>query len=282
MSAVRPTCLVCGPYPVSEPIFGGQLRQCLACGFAWTVTAAEPTPELYDDAYFDGGGYENYFLPAPRRFEAGRRLRWLRAVARPDSLLEVGPAGGFFLEAARRYGMKVYGVELSATAARYARDCLRLPVQQGSFESVTPPHRMDAVCAFHVLEHVADPWQFLATARSVLRPGGALVLEVPNIASASARRLGDRWPGLQPEYHRWHFSPNSLARLVTTAGFRLLRQDTATFRYYMPFRYQLRHAHRILPEHVISMRSLRTVHPLRGDLIRLVALSTNGTERENQ
>ncbi|MFV2017269.1 methyltransferase domain-containing protein [Micromonospora sp. LOL_023] len=271
MSLSHFTCLVCGPGSAEKTILGGQLRQCLACGFAWTIRAADPTPALYDDTYFEGGGYEDYFLPAPRRFEAGRRLRWLYSAVRPDSLLEVGPAGGFFLEAARRSGIEVYGVEMSAAATRYARDRLHLPVQQGSFESSKLPHQVDAVCAFHVLEHVADPWQFLITARAALRPGGALVLEVPNIASAAARRLGDRWPGLQPEYHRWHFTPGSLTHLVAAAGFRMLRQDTTVFRYYMPLRYQLRHAHRLLPQDWSTTRSLRLVHPQQGDLIRLVA-----------
>ncbi|MFV2088096.1 class I SAM-dependent methyltransferase [Micromonospora sp. LOL_021] len=276
MSPRRASCLVCGPGPVDEAILGGRLRQCLACGFAWTVGAADPTPDLYDDTYFEGGGYEDYFLPGPRRFEASRRLRWLHSTVRPKSLLEVGPAGGFFLEAARKCGIDVYGVEVSAAATRYARDRLNLPVQQGSFESATLPDRVDAVCAFHVLEHVRDPWQFLRAARAALRPRGALVLEVPNIASAAARLLGERWPGLQPEYHRWHFTPNSLAHLVTMAGFRVLRQDTTVFRYYMPLRYQLRHAHRLLPSDWSATRSLRLVHPRQGDLVRLVAKATDG------
>ncbi|MFY1635536.1 class I SAM-dependent methyltransferase [Solwaraspora sp. WMMB335] len=271
MSVSADTCLVCGPHSGSTPILGGQLRNCRDCGFAWTVGAAEPTPERYDDAYFEGGGYEDYFVPAPRRFEAARRLRWLRSIVRPATLLEVGPAGGFFLEAARRCGIAAYGIDVSGAATRYACERLGVPVRHGSFESMVPQGRVDAVCAFHVLEHVADPWRFLLAARAALRPGGSLVIEVPNIASTAAQRLGTAWPGLQPEFHRWHFTPGALAHLVTAAGFQVVRQDTTVFRYYMPVRYQLRHAHRLLPDDWSTRRLVRLVHPRRGDLIRLVA-----------
>ncbi|MFI6762313.1 methyltransferase domain-containing protein [Micromonospora sp. NPDC050417] len=264
-------CLVCGPVPRWRSDFDGLLRTCLACGFAWTAAAMAPSPELYDESYFDGGGYEEYFLPAPRRYEASRRLRWLLSLVRPTSLIEAGPAGGFFVEAARRAGIAASGIDISESAARYARDQLGVPVRQGRFETAVPERAVQAVCAFHVLEHVDEPRAFLDAARTALVPGGWLVLEVPNVASPAARRLGPAWPGLQPEYHRWHFTPESLTRLVTSAGFRVLRQDTTVFRYYMPPRYRLRHAHRLLPGDWLATRSLRLTHARHGDLLRLVA-----------
>ncbi|MEH1127934.1 class I SAM-dependent methyltransferase [Micromonospora sp. CPCC 206061] len=231
--------------------------------------------ELYDQAYFGGGGYEDYFLATPRRFEASRRLRWLLSVVRPSSLLEAGPAGGFFLEAARRVGISVAGVEVSEVAARFAREELGVPVRQGCFETVAPVDPVEAVCAFHVLEHVEDPRVFLRAARDALVPGGWLALEVPNIASAAAHRLGNAWAGLQPQYHRWHFTPESLVRLVTASGFRVVRQDTTVFRYYMPAWYRLRHIRQLLPADWMDIGSPRLTHPRLGDLLRLVARLTH-------
>ncbi|MEN3616253.1 methyltransferase domain-containing protein, partial [Plantactinospora sp. ZYX-F-223] len=146
--------------------------------------------ELYDESYFTGEGYEDYFLPGPRRFESGRRLRWLLSVARPASLVEAGSAGGFFVEAALRAGIAAEGVEVCAAAARFARERLGVPVRHGCFESDVPERVVEAVCAFHVLEHVEDPRRFLLAARRMLAARGWLALEVPNIASAAATRLG--------------------------------------------------------------------------------------------
>ncbi|MFI7080251.1 class I SAM-dependent methyltransferase [Micromonospora sp. NPDC049903] len=269
---VRPTaCLTCGDGQPHRDDLGGVVRRCTGCGLGWTVPDPHAAPARYDLDYFTGGGYEDYFLTAPRRFEAGRRLRWLSSVVRPSVLVEAGCAGGYFLEAARGAGFTVTGVEVSRVAAAFAVDHLGVPVRQGYFEQVAPSLRADVVCAWHVLEHVDDPRRFLRAARDVLTPGGWLALEVPNIASPAATRLGHRWPGLQPEYHPWHFTPTSLTRLLTATGFEVVRQDTTVFRFYMPVAYRMRHARRLLPPDLINLRSPRLTHRWRGDLLRVIA-----------
>ncbi|MFY1615778.1 class I SAM-dependent methyltransferase [Micromonospora sp. WMMD736] len=273
MSVDRHTarCLVCGPRQDHWPELGGLLRRCAACGFAWTAQEQAEADGRYDEDYFADGGYDDYFREGPRRFEAGRRLRWLLSTVRPTTLIEAGCAGGYFLEAAHHAGINATGIEVSHAAATYARDHLHMPVRQGYFETIAPTLTADTICAFHVLEHVQDPRAFLHAAHTALTPGGWLALEVPNIASAAARRLGTDWPGLQPRYHRWHFTPATLVRLVTDAGFEVVRQDTTVFRYYMPLRYRLRHARHLLPADLIGLRSPRLTHPHLGDLLRVIA-----------
>jgi SAM-dependent methyltransferase len=147
-----------------------------------------------------------------------------------------------------------------------------MSVRQGYFEAGAQAAPVEVVCAFHVLEHVDDPRDFLATARAALTPGGWLALEVPNIASASAVRAGGSWAHLQPGCHRWHFSPQSLTRLVEDCGFLVRRCDTISSRHYM------RPRHRpSLPG--ISMLladwsacgSPKTTHARLGDHLRLLA-----------
>ncbi|MFK3979300.1 methyltransferase domain-containing protein [Micromonospora sp. NPDC050397] len=277
--AALATCLLCGRRGGHRSVLGGVLWRCGSCAFSWTAADSPPPVELYDESYFQGEGYEDYFLSGPRRFESGRRLRWLLSVARPSSLVEAGSAGGFFVEAARGVGIAAEGVEVSESAARFARERLGVPVRVGCFEVVAPVRSVEAVCAFHVLEHVEEPREFLRAARDALVPGGWLALEVPNIASAAAGRLGHAWPGLQPRYHRWHFSPESLTRLVRECGFRIVRQDTAVFRYYMPARYRWRHLHHLLPADLVGIRSPRLTHPRLGDLLRVVAQLPTSTRR---
>ncbi|WBB92324.1 class I SAM-dependent methyltransferase [Verrucosispora sp. WMMC514] len=264
-------CLNCGHGQPHRQVLGGAVRRCTCCGLGWTVPDPTVGPARYDVDYFTGGGYEDYFRNAPRRFEAGRRLRWLSTVVPPSVLVEAGCAGGYFLEAAQRAGFTVTGVEVSQVAAKFAVEQLRVPVRQGYFEQVAATLQADVVCAFHVLEHVDDPRTFLRTAREVLPPGGWLALEVPNIASAAATRLGHQWPALQLAYHRWHFTPTALTRLLATEGFEVVRQDTAAFRFYMPIGFRIRHARRLLPSDWIDLRSPALTHRWRGDLLRVIA-----------
>jgi 2-polyprenyl-3-methyl-5-hydroxy-6-metoxy-1,4-benzoquinol methylase len=276
-------CLVCGGQR-HTPALDGLLRRCETCTVRWTAAGTTDASGLYDASYYDGANYHDYFANAPQwSFEAARRLRWLLAAVRPVSLVEAGPAGGFFLRAARDAGIAAEGVEVSATAARYAGDRLGVPVRLGRFEATTWDRPVQAVCGFHVLEHVEDPGAFLEAAAGVLVPGGWLALEVPNIASAQACRLGADWPGLRIPYHRWHFTPLSLARLLTGRGFEIVRQDTVFASYYV--RLSRRVSRYGLASGWQALRAggrPRAPHPDCGDYIRILAQRREPTEEPPQ
>ncbi|WP_434740490.1 class I SAM-dependent methyltransferase [Micromonospora sp. SH-82] len=270
-------CLLCERTGGHESALDGVLRRCTDCGFVWTAGPAVPPDELYDEAYYLTDGYQDYFASAgQRRFEAGRRLRWLSSVVGPSVLVEAGCAGGYFLEAAQGAGFTVTGVEVSRAAAGFAVDRLGMPVRQGYFEQVAPSLRADVVCAFHVLEHVDDPRVFLRAARGVLAPGGWLALEVPNIASAAASRLGCDWPAVAPEYHRWHFTPETLTRMLLDTGFQVVSHDTVFSRFYWKPLPRLRQARNLLVADWVACGSPRMRHPHLGDLLRVFARRADG------
>ena len=136
-------------------------------------------------------------------------------------LLEVGCSYGGFLAEARRDGWEVTGVELSETAARYARDQLNLRVFSGSLhdqlKQLQEPY--EAVALFHVIEHVPDPAQLLELCRKLIKPRGLLVLKTPNVASLIARLTGASWQWVYPPAHLYLYSPKTLALLLEKAGY---------------------------------------------------------------
>ena len=267
----RATCVACGSTGPSHLALDGLIRRCGACSFAWTATEVETPEELYGTGYHDGEGYDDYYDPTARRFESRRRLDWLLATGPARTLLEIGAAAGFFVEAARGAGIEAEGIELSAGAAAYATERLGVPVATAAFEDVAVDRQFDVVAAFHVLEHLGDPTAFLRRARGMVVPGGRLALEVPNIDAATVRRLGSAWPHIQPRYHLWHFSPATLGRMVTDAGFEVVASDTVFSRFYGRPVGRFRHARELLVADVAASRSLRVAHPSLGDVCRLVA-----------
>src|SRR5262249_44992987 len=116
-------------------------------------------PEYFQSDYHCGCNEHSYFANEEAFVKlAHDHLRVLEREAQPGRLLEVGCAGGYFLQAARDRGWQPVGIEISEVAADYARQTLGLDVRTGTLETVSlEPESFDAVFLGDVLEHVPDP-----------------------------------------------------------------------------------------------------------------------------
>jgi 2-polyprenyl-3-methyl-5-hydroxy-6-metoxy-1,4-benzoquinol methylase len=138
-------------------------------------------------------------------------------------LLEVGAARGSVLQAYVQLGWDGMGVEISDTAASMARQA-GLDVRTGTLEEVNlPSASFDAVIFNHVLEHVPRPRETLLEAARVLRPGGWLLVRVPNAASLETHLYGRYWRAWEVPRHLTHFTPPTLMRALEASGFDLVR-----------------------------------------------------------
>ena len=196
------------------------LLRCRACRSA--ATGGEPPgPEAYESGVYAPG--EPRALPLVRalqRATVAQPVRLLRgAGVRPGGrVLDAGAGAGRLVEALRRSGYSASGIEPSARSAAMAA-ALGRDVRNERIED----HRdggLDAVVLWHVLEHLDDGRAALAKARSWLRPGGVLVVGVPNIASLQAAVAGAAWLHLDAPRHRVHLTPAGLRALLEDSGFR--------------------------------------------------------------
>lgn len=118
----------------------------------------------------------------PRRWEYNIALGDLRECGR---ILEIGCGVGDFIKQARNEeGLNVEGIELDDDAVRKAQESY-LPVRALNLEdlAVSLPGHYDAVCGFQVLEHVPNPKKFLECSCALIKPGGKLLLGLPNAES---------------------------------------------------------------------------------------------------
>lgn len=99
-------------------------------------------------------------------------------IERDHHVLEIGAGRGLF---AREINAASYtGLEFSSTAIELAAASgVRLLAQTIERHAEEHPGKYDIVCAFQVLEHVADPRSFLLAAIRCLRPHGRLIVSVP-------------------------------------------------------------------------------------------------------
>jgi SAM-dependent methyltransferase len=156
-------------------------------------------------------------LPVRRR-RAERRVRHVPRVE-GGRLLDVGCGNGTFLLQMRPQGWQVAGVDADPGAVASARGA-GLEVAQGDVcDAPLPPGSFDLVTLSHVLEHLPDPVRALRACRRLLRPGGTLWVETPNLDCLGHRRLGRVWGALEPPRHLVLFTQGSLRTCLERAGF---------------------------------------------------------------
>lgn len=104
-----------------------------------------------------------------------------RHIAGADTVLDVGVGSGLFLRELRARGVReVYGLDVSQVAIdRLMQDgitgwCCRLP------DAPETDRRFDVICAKALLEHLRCPSESLATLTGLSKPGGRLLVSVPN------------------------------------------------------------------------------------------------------
>lgn len=188
-----------------------------------------------------GNGYRNWrYGTALRPANAlGAALLWLfpgrRAAADAlfrdlpkawpgGRLLDVGFGDGSFLEAASAAGWRASGVDFDAATVDSAR-ARGLDAHWGSIDAYRGCSELfDVITMSHVIEHVHEPAALLENAYRLLKPGGRLWLETPNLESLGHRKFGRHWRGLETPRHLVLFNWHSLTLLLRQAGFGRIRR----------------------------------------------------------
>ena len=137
------------------------------------------------------------------------------------NLLDIGCAGGDFLHDMRTNSQFIVsGVEFSPFASQRARDEFGLNVFTGDLlEANYPDEYYDVVTVWNVLEHVFDPTSTIKEIHRILKPGGYLIVRVPNPDSFAAKVFGKYWAGLDFPRHLFLFPRNILINMAKDAGF---------------------------------------------------------------
>ncbi|HEY8506874.1 MAG TPA: class I SAM-dependent methyltransferase [Steroidobacteraceae bacterium] len=213
------------------------IHRCARCThqFVYPAITREDQALIYSDAYFsEGGDWACGHFDGVGYLEAEKSLRReARDVlgmlpVRQGRLLDIGCAGGVFLDEARAYGFDVVGIEPNATMARTARERFRLCVENSLIEDI-PVDRwnaeFDVITALDCLEHIPDARGAMERLSRFLRPGGYLLIRGPLANSTLGRlketvrrvlRLKKQLPGYPLDVNV--FNKRSLTELLRSCG----------------------------------------------------------------
>ena len=206
----------CG-YTISDSAFGGLSPACAviqfecdACGFRFFDPTLAGGGEFYEQ--LERGGYYAENRP---EFEFALELCRREQL---KSVLDVGGGTGAFLDLAQPQGLTTHAVELNAQAAEACaakgHRTLRKRLEDISLTDLAGG--VDMLTLFQVVEHVPDPRAFLGAAARLVRPGGLIVVAVPN--NAGQHKLLPYDPANMPPHHISRWRNVDLDRLGAACG----------------------------------------------------------------
>ncbi len=235
-STVRIDCRICGSKSsklISEKVSdapNAKIYQCKNCEMVYLhpIMNLEDESEFYEQEFptymearsapggANAAAHFRSYMP-----EAERRAALVRSFLPPDaSVLEVGSSTGYFLHAIQGYVASVTGVEPGRSFAEYA--------QQNSIPTVDALRDLkgtqyDILLLYYVLEHIRDPVAFLKELQNYLKPGGRLLLEVPNVDDVLLTEydIPDFGPFYYQKAHYYNFSRTTLEAVIKKAGYQV-------------------------------------------------------------
>ena len=196
-----------------------RLVVCSRCGLQYV------SPRLRAEAVLEGyaAGTDEQFVSQAegRELTFGKCLDLIERVWNrpPGRLLDIGTGGGSFPFVASRRGWQADGCEPNRWLCEWALKNYGLPIRPGTvFEQHYPPASYDVVTLWDVLEHTPDPKTEICEAHRLLKTGGLLVVNYPDIGSWIARLMGRSWVFLL-DVHLYYFTRVTIRKLLEDAGF---------------------------------------------------------------
>ncbi len=228
-------CSLCG-HPRLKPVFKKQSRVFYECARCEHVRVFPYPSEIETAAYYEQSYTPNYLSQNIAWFKllAGKRVRILKDHLGEEfagSLLDIGSGYGFFLKEAESCGWKVLGIESSPDEVDYAReqlgaDVLDIDVQKAL--ASLPGSSFDAVTFWHVLEHLERPAAAIRGSKRLLKNGGLLAINSPNLDSAVFRLLKTGWSWIHVPGHLQYFRAKPFSGWLENQGLTVQTLETWT------------------------------------------------------
>ncbi len=205
--------------------------ECLDCGanYLHPRISARNLKEYYPDWYLPYRGAEAWgkfssFVTRSQRKTDQKRVRLCRMYAPKREtirLLDVGCGKPDFLAACRRQtNWQLKGIDFSDAGwqdAAYAQ----LDLVEGDVQTFQSDERFDLITMWHYLEHDYDPQRTLKKVYELLKPGGRVIIEVPDPLSLTRKWQNEHWEGWHTPRHTVLYTEKAFEKLCDASGLQL-------------------------------------------------------------
>ncbi len=214
--------LACKDYTVSGETF--QLKRCNNCSLIFTDPRPDAEaiwPYYKSDTYVSHSdeaapGLINRIYREVRKITLRNKAGLVARYAKGNKLMDIGAGTGAFAAHMLHFGWEVMAIEPDAGARKMAAE---RGLKTGDESDLLQHPSVDVITMWHVLEHVHELQERVATLYRLLSPGGIAVIAVPNPESDDALRYGPFWAAYDVPRHLYHFTPTSIRQLFEKQGF---------------------------------------------------------------
>jgi 2-polyprenyl-3-methyl-5-hydroxy-6-metoxy-1,4-benzoquinol methylase len=213
--------------------------KCRCCGLIsiFPRPTAEEITAMYSDEYFTVADKKTHhgntdYISDIQKIDFSPNVAALKKIVPNGNFLEIGCATGSLLNAMKKEGFNVTGIELSAFAAEYGRknydiNIINKPFENNLLDNDLKENSFDGIFMGDVLEHFTDPFASVQLAYRLLKKDGKLIANVPGTLNLISSRMAFayyRLAGTQktmtiPPYHLTEFSPATLRKMFFKSGF---------------------------------------------------------------
>lgn len=155
-----------------------------------------------------------------KKYAIQSKVQLISNFAAKGALLDIGAGTGDFLVAAKKQGWHVLGLEPNKKAKTIAKS---KGIPFGENLKLIPDQSYDVITMWHVLEHVPDLDYQLEQLKRICKPGGIIVIAVPNYKSYDAKHYKEFWAAYDVPRHLWHFSATSIRKMFSEKNIGLLK-----------------------------------------------------------
>ncbi|ALO26668.1 MULTISPECIES: class I SAM-dependent methyltransferase [Leptospira] len=241
-------CNTCGSSKF-KPLFSksnhkNELFHIVQCKYCALVQVnPQPSPEevasYYSEEYFlkrSDRGYDNYFSNEIRNeisrvFELNLKdldfQTWENTLLSEKRCLDVGCAAGYFVDYMQRRGWDSHGMDIAEAPVKFAREKLKLKVEQIDFLKWKPPEteKFDLITLWASIEHLHKPKETLEKIYTHLKPGGRVILSTCRWGIL-AKLQGPFWRYLNVPEHLYYYSLPGIVKLCDSLGFQKKKHIT--------------------------------------------------------
>ena len=204
---------------------GFNIVKCNRCNLIYVNPRlnAEKLKKAYDQDYFEMRTNKNNSLKRQQMYSI--EIKDLEKIKKGGRILDVGCGGGFFLNSLSDFWEK-YGVEISDTSAEFGRGNLGLNIKTGELtDAKFESDYFDVVNIRGVIEHLPDPMGDLRESYRILKKGGIVAINTPNIASLCAKIYKNKFRLIDPKRHIYYFSTRTISKILEEVGFCIIKKS---------------------------------------------------------